>query len=82
MKKLLQSFLATLREDTLVTNLIRLILASTAAYTVCMYFTGAMILKQQTNELNKDLRMRFADLLIFIVAKVLNDLNNTKKDKL
>ncbi len=57
---------------------IRFIFAVMIGYCVCTYFTGMFILKQETNEINLQLRIALVGLLTFIAAQLL--IKKEKKD--
>ncbi len=57
---------------------IRFVFTCTVCYCLCMYFTGMFVLKQATNDLNKDLRMALVTLLTVVASNIVQ--NRRDKD--
>lgn len=60
---------------------VKFMLAAMVFICLTTYFVGAMVLKQETNEINVQLRIRIVDLLSFIAAQLLIDKKNSNDKK-
>ena len=60
---------------------VKFLLAVTVFFFMATYIVGMFVLKQETNEANKDLRFRLVDILALIVMKLLVDNTGDKNNK-
>ncbi len=61
---------------------IRFVFTCCVCYCLSMYFTGMFILKQATNDANKELRMALVTLLTVVASNIVqNRSDNKKKDE-